>query len=213
LIHIKPDTVDLAKVKATFGAIKKNTDPVIYRAINKSIGISRTFSINQIYADLNLTKTYIRNRYKKGGKWLELKAGPGRLRGQYWTTGGPIGLINFIGTKELKNGKVSVKIKRDGKRFHLEHAFIRTIKGTPNVWEREPSARGGRQASRTRAQYAAFMARAYGRRWRYKLHRMAGPRIQDILAYPDVDASVSANAAETFQRKLDEQLKYELSKL
>ena len=214
MINIKPSEVDIARVKATLGAIKKNVDPVIYRAINKSIGISRTFSIDQIYKDLNLTKTYVRNRYKaKSGNWLEQKAGPGRLQGQYWTTGGPIGFINFIGTKELKNGQVSVKIKRSGTRFKLNHAFIRKVKGVENVWEREPTARGGRKPSRTREQYAGFMARMPKFPWRYRLHRMAGPRIQDILAYPGVYKLIDANAVLTFQRKLDEQLAYELSRL
>jgi hypothetical protein len=214
LIQIQPSQVDLAKVKATLGAIKKNTDPVIYRAVNKSIGISRTYSINQVYDDLNLTKTYIRNRYKsKAGKWLELKAGPGRLKGQYWTIGKPIGLINFIGTKQLKNGQVSVKVKRRGTRFKLDHAFIAKAKGVLNVWEREPAARGGRRPSRTREQYAAFMESTYGRRWRLRLHRMAGPRIQDILADPNIYRKIDLHAVETFQRKLDEQLAYELNKL
>ena len=214
MINIEPSQVDIARVKATLGAIKKNVDPVIYRAINKSIGINRTFAINQVYADLNLTKTYIRNRFKaKSGKWLELKAGPGRLRGQYWTIGKPIGFINFIGTKELKNGQVSVKIKRNGTRFKLNHAFIRKAKGAENVWEREPAARGGRQPSRTREQYAGFMEKTYGRKWRLKLHRLAGPRIQDILAKPEKYKLLDANAVETFQRKLDEQLAYELSRL
>jgi hypothetical protein len=213
MISVKADSIDIARVKATMLSIKKNADPVIYRAINKSIGINRTFSQNKVFEKLNLTKTYIRNRYKaKNGGWLETKAGPNRLRGQYWTTGGPIGFINFSGTKQLKNGDVSVKILKTGNRFRLKHAFIKKIKGALNVWEREPSARGGRKAIRTRAQYAAAMPR-YGRQWRYKLHRMAGPRLQDILAYAAVYKVIDQNAVETFQRKLDEQLAYELAKL
>jgi hypothetical protein len=213
LIKVEVDKIDLARVKTAMVGIKNNTDPIIYRAINKSIGINRTFSIDQAYQVLNLTKTYIRDRFKKAGNWLELKAGPKRLFGQYWTIGKPIGFINFVGTKELKSGGVSVKILRTGNRFKIRHAFIRKVRGAENVWEREPAARGHRAPARTREQYAGFMQKTYGRRWRYKLLRMAGPRVQDILADPGIYGKIDKNAVETFQRKLDEQLEYELSKL
>ena len=211
MIRVEPNKADIARVRATLGLIKKNTEPVIYRAINKSIGINRTFSINQAYEYLNLTKTYIRGKYKaKGGKWLELKAGPGRLYGQYWNKGKPIGLINFIGTKELKNGKVSVKVLRQGRREYLNHAFIETVGRTPNVWQRKRRARGGRVASRTNEQYAAIMPHL-AKKYRLPIERLEGPRLQDIFA-GSVLRDLERHAAETFQRKLDEQLVYELKR-
>jgi hypothetical protein len=215
LIKVEANKIDLARLKTAMIGIKKNADPIVYRAINKSIGINRTFSIDQAYKILNLTKTYIRNRFKKSGNWLELKAGPNRLFGQYWTIGRPIGFINFIGTKELKSGGVSVKILRSGNRSKIKHAFIRKIRGAENVFEREPDTppRGYRTPARTREQYAGFMEKTFGRQWRYKLHRMAGPRLQDILADPAIYHQIDSHAVETFQRKLDEQLAYELSKL
>jgi hypothetical protein len=215
LITIAPSKIDLARVKNTLGLIKKNVDPVIYRSINKTIGTNRTLTMAKVHADLNLTKTYIRNKgFKvKGGNWMQLKAGPGRLRGQYWSKGKPIGFINFEGTKQLKNGKVSVKIKRKGERFYLEHAFIAKAKGALNVWEREPSARGGRAPTKTRKQYAGFMEKAYGRKWRLKLHRMAGPRIPGIMAKPTVLKPIELHAVVTLQKNIDSLLAYELSKL
>jgi hypothetical protein len=144
---------------------------------------------------------------------MQLKAGPGRLRGQYWTKGTPIGLISFEGTKQLKNGKVSVKVKRNGNRFYLTHAFIAKAKGALNVWEREPSARGGRAATKTRKQYAGFMQKAYGRKWRLRLHRMAGPRIPDVLAKETVYKAIELHAVVTLQKNIDSQLAYELSKI
>lgn len=211
MIKVEPNQVDIKRYRATLGAIKKNTEPVVYRAINKSIGINRTFSIDKAYAYLNLTKTYIRTKYKaKSGKWLELKAGPGRLYGQYWHTGKPIGLINFIGTRELKNGFVSVKVLRQGKRRQLRHAFIKSIKGVPNVWQRKPSARGGRTPTRTRQQYAAIMP-YLAEKYRLPIERVEGPRLQDIFS-GSVLSEVEKHAVETFQRKLDEQLVYELNR-
>ena len=214
MITVEANKIDLAKVKTTLGLIKKNVSPVIYRAINKSIGINRTFFINQVYKDLNLTKTRIRSGFKsKAGNWLVLKANSGRLRGQYWASGGPVGLINFIGTKSLAKGKgVSVKIKRNGSRFHLKHAFIREIKGAKNVWQRSSTARGGRAYVPGR-QYAGFMEKVYGRRYRLPIERMAGPRIQDIMAYPGVYVLTDRHAVETLQKNIDSQLAYELSKL
>jgi hypothetical protein len=214
LIKVSANKIDVAKVKSTLGLIKKNVDPVIYRSINKTIGTNRTLSITKVYQDLNLTKTYIRNRFKsKAGKWLENKARSGRLQGQYWTTGGPIGFINFSGTKELAKGRgVSVKIKRNGERRHFKHAFIREIKGAANVWERAPAQRGGRPYVPSR-RYAAFMQQAYGKKWRLPLQRMAGPRIGDILAKPAIYRIIETHAVETLQKNIDSQLAYELSKL
>jgi hypothetical protein len=214
LISVDANKIDIAKVKSTLGLIKKNVDPVIYRSINKSIGTNRTLSIGEVYKDLNLTKTYIRNRFKsKGGKWLNNLARSGHLRGQYWATGGPIGFINFSGTNELAKGRgVSVKIKRQGNREYFRHAFIRQIKGVSNVWQRAPAQRGGRPYVRSK-NYAAFMKSAYGKQWRLPIERMAGPRIEDILAKPAVYKIIETHAVETLQKNIDSQLAYELSKI
>jgi hypothetical protein len=219
LINVEANKIDIAKVKSTLGLIKKNVDPVIYRSINKTIGTNRTLSIQKVYDYLNLTKTYIRNRFKnKGGRWLENKARSGHLQGQYWSSGGPVGFINFQNTSELKGGKgVSVKILRQGSREYFRHAFIAELKtkddrSVKNVFERAPSQRGGRAFVKSRA-YAAFMKSQYGKRWRLPVHRLAGPRIQDILAENTISKQIETHAVETLQKNIDSQLAYELSKI
>jgi len=200
-MQIKFNQLDLARVKATMAGVGKSAVPVMYRAINKTLGVTQTFAVKRIYTTLNLTQTRIRKDFSQN------KALSVRVAGSLNAKGKPVGLASFIGTKELKRGGVSVKVHRAKPRTTLRHAFMaigKTGSGL-HVWERQHY---GKQPFRPGFPYATLPDK-----YRYPLERLTGPRIEDEYAKPKVLDPTIQYANYSLGTNLESQLDYELSKL
>jgi hypothetical protein len=132
MVNLKVDKDSMAGAKIMLAAVGRSADPIIYRAINKSMAKGQTRAVSKISRVVNLTATRIRKDFKQH------KAFSGRLSGTLLAEGKPVGFMSFSGTKELKTGGVSVKIRKDRPRFRMVHAFIaRGRGGKHQVFERE----------------------------------------------------------------------------
>lgn len=198
-MQINIDRSDLLRVKATMAAIGKSANPVMARAINKTLGVTQTFGVGKTAEVLNLTKTRIKKDFKQN------KAYSGRVSGSLVAKGDPVGLRSFIGTKTLKSGAVSVKVSRKEKPTHLRHAFIETAKGREHVFERVNYA--GRPFKPWR-NYARLPDK-----WRFPLERKTGPRVEDYYGQDSVLRPVMTFAGTKISQNLNSQLDYEWSKL
>lgn len=65
MVNLKVDKDTLAGAKLMLAAVGRSVDPIIYRAINKSIDNSQTKAVDEIYDVLFLTKTRIRKDFSK----------------------------------------------------------------------------------------------------------------------------------------------------
>ena len=171
---------DLLRLKALLSDIKNGAKKVTATSINKTLAGVQTDAVQEVYDDLNITKTRIRQDFKI------TRASYENPRGGVRATGKPVGLMSFSGTVQRAKG-TSVKIKRAAQRTIIKHAFIATAKNARNVWWRALKA-GGEKGSRVA---------------RLPIERLEGPRIEDILAKPEVNARVMAKAGERFVKNFD----------
>jgi hypothetical protein len=158
-------------------------------AVNKTLTGVRTDATAEVYKKLNLTKTRIRQDI------TTTRATYGNPAGRLIARGKPVGLISFSGTRAVKKG-VSVLVRRDATRKILPHAFIATAKTAQNVWWRGWT--GPRQPVRPTINYARLP-----RQYRHPIHRLTGPRIEDILADPEVMYTVEDKGWDRYQKNID----------
>lgn len=201
-INMKFNQADLLKVKAIMAGVGKSANPVMYRGINKTLGVTQTFAVKRIYTVLNLTQTRIRKDFRQN------KASNVNIGGSLVAKGNPVGLASFSGTKELARGGVSVRVHRSGSRVKLKHAFMAKGKGqttTQHVFERQNY---GQKAYRPGFPYAALPDK-----YRFPLERLTGPRIEDEYGKTKNLNPTVEFANQELTKQLDSQLDYELSKL
>lgn len=194
-------TIDRSQIKAVRGAlygIRNGFPRVLTRAVNKTLLGVRTDATQEIYNLLNLTKKRIRKDFSiTKMTWSSPVA-------RIASTGKPVSLTTFAGTRHVKTG-VSVKIKRTGARKVIRHAFVEEVKGAKQAFRRE--YRGTRAPFRPGFAYAR-MPRTY----RYPIHRLTGPRIQDIYDDPAVMGKVMEKTDKRLSTHLDREVAYELRK-
>lgn len=200
MVNLKVDKDTLAGAKLMLAAVGKSIDPIIYRAINKSIDNSQTKAVDEIYDVLFLTKTRIRKDFRK------LKAYSKKLSGQLLAEGKPIGFMAFKPT-QLKKGKgVSVKFKRKGQREVFRHAFVAVGKGgIESVFEREE---WGQAPWRPSYPYAKLP-----REHRFPLDRLHAAAIEDYYKDPRIYNAVQLFAAIRLEHHTLDQAELELSKI
>jgi len=202
-IQMKFNQADILEVKAVMAGIGRSPNPVMSRAINKTLGVTQTFAAKRIYNTLNLTQTRIKKNFSQN------KASTTDVRGSLVAKGGPVGLASFTGTKELARGGVSVKVHRSGSRFILKHAFMAKGKGqtetAQHVFERKNYG--------NRAYRPGFLYATLPDKYRFPLERLTGPRIEDEYAKPTVLNPTMGYADYQLGIQLNSQLDYELSKL
>ena len=202
-VAIRFNQADVFEVKAVLAAVGRSPNPVMSRAINKTLDVTQTFAVKRIYNTLNLTQTRIRQDFTKNRATTQL------VKGSLAAKGGPVGLASFTGTKELARGGVQFKVYRSAdKPLVLKHAFMAKGRGqteTEHVFERKFY---GRQQYRPGFPYAALPDR-----YRFPLERKTGPRIEDEYGKPSVLDPTMGYANYQLGVQLDSQLDYELSKL
>lgn len=182
-------------------AVGRTTDRIVYRSINRAEDNSQTRAVDLIWNVLNLTKTRIRQDFRK------IRAYAGRLSGQLVAEGGPVGFMSFSGTRELVRGGVSYRLKRTGgSRGRLSHAFIeRGRGGQEQVFEREE------WHGRTwRPNYPyAKMPRDY----RLPLDRVAAVAIEDYFKDNRIYTPVHLYSMDRLEHHMLDQAEYELSRI
>lgn len=198
MIQVQVDKSQLADVQRAVYGIKNGHKKVLTRAVNKTMVGVRTDSVQEVYNVLSLTKTRIRKDFKI------TKMTFGAPVARISSTGKPISLTTFSGTRQIKAG-VSVKIKRSGARKVIKHAFIESVKGSKQAFRRE--YRGPRSAIKPGFVYAGMPAR-----YRYPIQRLTGPRIQDVYDDHRVMKTVLKKADDRLSLNLNRELNYELSK-
>lgn len=200
MVNLKVDKDQLTGAKLMLAAVGRSVDPIIYRAINKTIDKGQTKAVGRIYQVVNLTKTRIRKDFKK------YKAYSRRLKGSLIAEGKPVGFMSFQGTKKLARGGVSVKIRRDKPRFKMSHAFIAVGRGgKEQVFEREDWY--GRPF-RPGYPYAK-MPKSY----RLGLDRLSAIAIEDYYKDNRIYNDVQLYCSQTLSEETLKQIDFELSKI
>lgn len=201
-MELKVNETDLLAVKTMFAGVKGAYKRVVMRSINKTLTNTRVFAVKEIGKDLNLTPARIKLDFHEDRAFMT------RIRGRLFSTGGPISLTTYRGTRQLKAG-VKIRVHKSKSATLLKHAFIESKgsgSGAPQVFWRRWE--GTRAKIRPGFSYARLP-----QRYKYPLERLTGPRIEDEYSKDKVINPVMKYAGERFVINLDAQVKYELSKL
>lgn len=194
-LNVTVSREDRKAVAFLLGGIKNGAVRAITGSINKSLIPVRAYATKLIVQKLNLKAA----RVKKDFTFK--RATFGDQTGAVHAEGEPIGLYQF-GARELKSG-ISVKVEKGKGTTKLRHAFIAKGVGRQthmNVYERQrkPGIKYGKPV---------MPKLKYGRlpdKYRFKLKRKTGPRIEDT--YAAVFPKVEVFAVEEQQKQLDIQV-------
>ncbi len=199
-MKVELNKADLAKINLLLGGVKAAAPKVLVRGINKTLTGVNTTAKKAVAKRYNLTQKRI------GQNFSTNRAKTALIAGSWRSTGKPIGLMSFKGTRKIKKG-VSVLIEVGHKRQILRHAFIGVSRGAKNVFEREYY----------RPPVRPFMPTfPYGilpKKYRLPVDRLTGPRIEDELGKDRTLNEVQADADRRFTQNLERELNFELSKL
>lgn len=200
-IQMQLDRASLDQAKIMMAELKGIEPKVKSRAINRSLTSVRAEAVTLIALDLNMTQTKIRDSFTM------YKATVANPTGGVVSKSKPIPLIDFIGTRALARGGVSVQVKRTGERVKLLHAFIATMKsGHRGVFERE-AGNFGRKFEILK-NYAALP-----KKYRLPIEEMFGPRITDEYAKGPIIEATQRRAAEVYTSNYEHELDYYLGLL
>ena len=203
-MNVEISKLDMAALDRILRGTKNGAVPVLVRALNKTLTGVKSQAAKEVAADLNVTQARIKKNFVKShsASWKNPTAG-------FVAQGKPLGLVDFIGTRQVKKG-MSVKIKKSGTRHIIKHAFKSILwAGKEDVGQR--IYEGVRKPARGTYPYTAYRALPFKYRWPVK--RLTGPRIEDELGKPSVIGAVMAHASERLDVILEQELNYELSKL
>lgn len=198
MITIKLDPKDEAKLKSLL-EIKAVGEKVIPRALNRTLSGVKTDASAEIRKDLNVKKSAVDQTFR-----ME-KATPSRWTASIESTGAPLALIDFIGTRQTVNG-VSVQIKKNHSRKVVSGAFIISAGNHQGVFWRD--WHGARKTKKSAIHYGALP-----RKYRFPMSERFGPRVPDILGNESVMEKVLTKSADRLHKSIEHELNFELSKL
>ncbi|MFZ7126409.1 MAG: hypothetical protein ACOWWM_09690 [Desulfobacterales bacterium] len=192
----------LREIDLMLSGVRDGSHTVLRRAINKTLTGVRTDMTDAAAEELNLTKTVIRKEIKMR------KASFTSLAASTWRAGRPVPLAKFRQTRAVKAG-VSVKVKKTSRRVIVRHAFMATMKsGHVGVFWRKSDRVG---TGNTNVATPAFAG--LPERYRLPIRELTGPRVEDILARPEVISDLEKKAAARALKNVDHELKFMLSQL
>lgn len=207
---IKLDLSKITEVKLALGGTPKAVERVLYRAINKTLTTVNSAAATEASSYYNIAQKNVKLDFTVSKAFLA------DLHGRWQSTSRPKSLTSFTGTRQTAKG-VSVKILKEGQRIVLRHAFIATPKhisaavreqgGGQQVFWRAYS--GQRRPVKKNVKYGKLPETPY----RYKIHRLTGPRMTDHLGAPEVVEKLITIGGERYLIVVDQELNYELSKL
>lgn len=198
MIKIKIDTSDFANVKKALYESPAAANRVISRSINKTLTSVNSKAAKLVADSYNLTQKRIKQDFST------IKSTVSNIRGVWSSTGEPIGLTSFKGTRPVKKG-VSIKVMKNKPRTILKHAFIARIGGKDNVFWREDVY--------GRPQRPNFPYGVLPKHYRLPIEIRKGPRIEDELSKDKTIGELQNHADERLQTIIDQETNFELSKL
>jgi len=203
-MSVEISRLDMAALDRILIGTKNGAVPVLVRALNRTLTSVKSRAAREVAADLNVTQARIKKNFVKShnATWTNPTAG-------FVAQGKPLGLVDFIGTRQVRRG-VSAKVKKSGTREIIRHAFKSILwAGKEDVGQR--IYEGERKPPRGTYPYTSYRALPFEYRWPVK--RLTGPRIEDELGKPSVIGAVMAHANERLDVILEHELNYELSRL
>lgn len=195
---------DMKAVRGMLDGIEKSISLVTMRSINKTLTGVKTDASSAIREKLNVKKSAVDETFKI------TKATTLNLAAKFQSTGKPLSLTDFIGTRQVKKG-VSVQVRKDKSRTILQRGFIATMKsGHEGVfwrdwqWHNKPSAKLNRVIPYAR------LPKIY----RLPIQEGYAPRVPDYLGDKGpIMKTVLTKANERLHNNLEHELDFELSKL
>ena len=161
---------DIAAVESLLSDVKNGSVKAMVTAINSTATTTKVQVKKRLGQELNLKASRINQDLSVD------KANYQKISGAVRCTGDPIGLINFGATQKRTWAGTKVKVMKSSARSTIKHAFITTAKGAKNVFWRE--MKGGKRVAR------------------FKIERLTGPRIEDILAKPEIIDPINKDAGD-----------------
>ncbi len=196
------DDAQWREIGRALDGIKHGVGKVLTRATNKTLTTVKSDSAKAVYAELNLTQKRIKKNMKvKKMRWDKLEA-------SISSTGKPVNLIDFTGTRPVKKG-VSVKVKRTSKKSTIPHAFITYGRGGVKRIVGRRKYRG----DRTQASNKLPWPKISKNKLRYPVEWLTGPRVEDILAEIYERDETLNRYSKAYLKNINHELTYELSKL
>ncbi len=209
-INVRVDQTDIRRVKQALWGVRRGTDKALKNAINRTLTQTKKFMVNETHNVLNVKKRRIRKSLRKPRRATQT-----RLSGSVRSTGRPLNLIEF-GARQNKKG-VSVKIWRGGSRETIKHAFIFTADHGKKIvaWRaKQPSKKYDNDPSKlfTTKQKQWMSYGALPPKYRFPIHGLTGPRIQDIIEKPDVRSKIENRSSIQLKKELNYQVEQLLRK-
>lgn len=175
-------------VQALLRDIRNGAEKAMITAINKTATTTKVQIKKRVGEYLNLKAARIDEDLTID------KATSGNISGKVRAKGEPIGLINFAGS-QLKAG-VKVKVLRAGSQKLIKHAFRSTKSGKEHLFWRKWT--GTRKPVKTNFKYGRLP-----KKFRLPMERLSGPRIEDILAKPEIIDPIQDEAGDLLANNLD----------
>jgi hypothetical protein len=187
----------VAEVKSLLGEFADKYKAVLTTSINKTLGTAKTQATARIGNEINLKAARIKEDFT-----LQ-KANYSKLSGALIAQGEPVGLIQFGANQTLKG--VSVKVLRSSTRSVIKHAYI-AARGTKShvYWRAERVQGTGKWPEGKKANVDW---RRVAEKYKTPVHRLTGPRIEDIFAKPQVFEPVSIQAQHVYLQNVDAKIK------
>jgi hypothetical protein len=197
-MNIELNQEQMNDVKAMLADVPKGAMRATTRAINHTLGTTKTMAATEIGQRINLTQTRIKQDLAIS------KATFSNPSGRIDATGEPVSLTSFSKTYQTLKG-VSVQVLTTTGRVTIRHAFIAVAHNSEQAFWRNYS--GARKPLRKpQTQYAKMPEHI-----RYPgghLERLTGPRIEDIYSRPEVIGAVVAKAGVKLHERLDYETNY-----
>jgi hypothetical protein len=193
---VQIDQASVAEVKSLLGEFADKYKAVLTTSINKTLGTAKTQATARIGNEINLPAARIKQDFTLD------KANYSKLSGGLIAEGEPVGLINFGANQTLKG--VSVKVLRSSPRELLKHAYI-AAKGTKShvYWRAYDGPRNPAMATKQKF-FGQLPEKHY---MKIPVHRLTGPRIEDIFANPKVFDPVAIQAQHVYLQNVEAKIK------
>lgn len=191
-VTIEQASVD--QVKNMLGEFRDKYKPVMVKSINKTLKTAQTQAVARIGNELNLKAARIKQDFS------QKKANYSDISGAVIAKGDPVGLVNF-GAKQTLKG-VTVKVLKSSPRELLKHAFIAHGKGSTKkhvFWRAEYGGVRKPAMAKKQGYFASLPPRHFKK---IPLHRLTGPRIEDIFAKSRVFDPVSIQAQHVYLKNV-----------
>ena len=216
MITIKINPNDLAAVKRTLTQLSGDeANLAMVRGINKTMTGVRTDGVKVLYDHYALTATAIRDSFKIRKAYFKDPHGAISTKGTF------IRLMKF-GARKVQSG-VSVKVLRANPRSTIAHAFIAKLGLQDHVYRRAYKSGSGKLSKSDAAIGRSgwifnkktgryFPAAALPFKYRFPIHALYGPRIQDYLDDPVIIGTLQQMAGTRLTDAMAHEVEYLLSK-